>query len=162
MCPEIDNPASCEIRAVIRFLHAKNMSSAEIHRVLCTVYGQNITSEVTVKQWYRMFKDGRKNVQGGERSGLSSVVSDDLVQSVDKKNYERPCFTISGRSCEFPSISRTLLCDIITVGLTSAHKMQRMPSALIFRNYFLLTGSQLGQQWIQPLIRVRGIKTERL
>jgi hypothetical protein len=23
MCPAIDNPASCEIRAVIRFLHAK-------------------------------------------------------------------------------------------------------------------------------------------
>jgi hypothetical protein len=31
MCPAIDNPTSCEIRAVIRFLHAKNMSDAEIH-----------------------------------------------------------------------------------------------------------------------------------
>jgi hypothetical protein len=30
MCPAIDNPASCEMRAVIHFLHAKNMS-AEIH-----------------------------------------------------------------------------------------------------------------------------------
>jgi hypothetical protein len=25
MCPAIDNPASCEIRAVIRFLHAKTL-----------------------------------------------------------------------------------------------------------------------------------------
>jgi hypothetical protein len=35
MWPAIDNPASCEIRAVIRFLRAKNMSAAEIHRELC-------------------------------------------------------------------------------------------------------------------------------
>jgi hypothetical protein len=34
MSAAIDNPASCEIRAVIRFLHAKNMSAAEIHREL--------------------------------------------------------------------------------------------------------------------------------
>jgi hypothetical protein len=32
MCPAIDNPASCEIRAVIRFIRAKNMSAAEIQR----------------------------------------------------------------------------------------------------------------------------------
>jgi hypothetical protein len=30
MCPAIDNLASCEIRTVIRFLHAKNMSAEEI------------------------------------------------------------------------------------------------------------------------------------
>jgi hypothetical protein len=35
MCPAIDNPASCEILAIIRFLHTKNMSAAEIHRELC-------------------------------------------------------------------------------------------------------------------------------
>jgi hypothetical protein len=32
MCPVIHNPAGCEIRALIRFLHNKNMSAAEIHR----------------------------------------------------------------------------------------------------------------------------------
>jgi hypothetical protein len=45
MCPAIDNLASREILAVIRFLHAKNMSAAKIHRELCTVYGQNKMSE---------------------------------------------------------------------------------------------------------------------
>jgi hypothetical protein len=30
VCSTIDNAASWDIRAVIRFLHAKNMSSAEI------------------------------------------------------------------------------------------------------------------------------------
>jgi hypothetical protein len=50
MCPAIDNPASCEIRAAIRFLHAKNTRAAGNHRELCAVYGQNM-SEGTVRQW---------------------------------------------------------------------------------------------------------------
>jgi hypothetical protein len=67
MCPVIDNPASCEIHAVIHCLHAKNMSAAEIHRQLCAVvYGENVMSEGTVRQWCRMFKEGRTNVHGEE------------------------------------------------------------------------------------------------
>jgi hypothetical protein len=60
-CPAIDNPASCEISHVIRFLHANNMSAAEIHRELCAVYSKNVMSEGTVRQWCRMFKDGLSN-----------------------------------------------------------------------------------------------------
>jgi hypothetical protein len=44
----IDNPASCEIFAVVSFLRAKNMSDVEIHRELCAVHGQNVTSEETI------------------------------------------------------------------------------------------------------------------
>jgi hypothetical protein len=47
MCPAIDNPASCEICAIICFLHAKNMSAVEIHLELCMVYGQNVMNEGT-------------------------------------------------------------------------------------------------------------------
>jgi hypothetical protein len=57
----IDNSASCEIRAVIHFIHAKNMSAAEIHCELCAVYVQNIMTEGNVRQWCRMFKDARAN-----------------------------------------------------------------------------------------------------
>jgi hypothetical protein len=31
----MDNPATCNIRAVIRFLDVKNVSAAEIHHELC-------------------------------------------------------------------------------------------------------------------------------
>jgi hypothetical protein len=48
MCAAIDNTASYEIRTVMHFFHAKNMSAVEIHRELYTVYGQNIISEGTV------------------------------------------------------------------------------------------------------------------
>jgi hypothetical protein len=57
MCPAIDNLASCEIRALIRFLHTKNTSAVEIRLQLCAaVYGQNAMSEGTFKrfvQWLR-------------------------------------------------------------------------------------------------------------
>jgi hypothetical protein len=36
----IDNLASCEFRAVIRFLHDKNMSAVEIYLDICTVYSK--------------------------------------------------------------------------------------------------------------------------
>jgi hypothetical protein len=55
MCPAIDN-ANCEIRVVICFLHAENMSAAKIQRELwIAVYGQNLMSIGTVRQWCRMF-----------------------------------------------------------------------------------------------------------
>jgi hypothetical protein len=69
MCPAIDNPVSCEIRAVIRFLHTKNKSVAEIDGELYAVYGQNVMSEGALRQWCRMFKDGRTNVHDEERNG---------------------------------------------------------------------------------------------
>jgi len=42
MCAAINNPASCEVRAVIRFLLARNNNAAEIHGQLCEVYGPNV------------------------------------------------------------------------------------------------------------------------
>jgi hypothetical protein len=85
MCPAIDNLASCEICAVIRFLHAKNTSAAEIHCELWqAVYGQTVMSEGTVRKWCRMCKDGRINAHDEERSGCPSEMSDDLVQSTDQ------------------------------------------------------------------------------
>jgi hypothetical protein len=56
MCPTIDKPASCEIRAVIHFLHTRKTSSAEIHRELCAAKGENVMSEwKSIRQWCGMF-----------------------------------------------------------------------------------------------------------
>jgi hypothetical protein len=76
MCPAIDNPTSCEIRSVIRFLHSKNMSAAEIHCELCAVYGQNVVNEGTIRQWYRMFRDGQTNVRNEEHSARLAFCSE--------------------------------------------------------------------------------------
>ena len=42
-------PASCKVRAVIRFLHAGEQSSAEIHRRLRRVYGDYVMSDTLNK-----------------------------------------------------------------------------------------------------------------
>jgi hypothetical protein len=61
MCPAINNPTSCKICA-ITFLEAEIMSAAEIHCELrAAVYGQHVMSQVTLRQWCRMFKGGRAN-----------------------------------------------------------------------------------------------------
>jgi hypothetical protein len=62
----IDNPASCKICPVTHFLHVKNISAAETHCELCTVYSQNAMGEGTVGQLCRMFKDGRTDVDDEE------------------------------------------------------------------------------------------------
>jgi hypothetical protein len=41
-----DNSYRCEISAVVLSLHAKNMSTAVVHRELCTVYGQKLVNVV--------------------------------------------------------------------------------------------------------------------
>jgi hypothetical protein len=93
-----------------------------------------------------MLKNERTNVHDEEQSGWPYVVSGDLVQCVGQKNCIIWHITISELSCEFPQISRTVLYEIILVWpgchkfcarwvlimLASAHKMQRMASALMF------------------------------
>jgi hypothetical protein len=143
MYPAFHNPASCEIRVDMRFLHIKNMNAAEIQRELCVaVYSQNVMGDGTVRKWRRMFKDERRDVRDDERTGRS----EELVQSVEQQDCERRHFTISELSCEYPQISRTLLYDIIRIRLgyhkfcarlvpkmlTGAHKKQRMVPALTF------------------------------
>jgi hypothetical protein len=42
MAMSIQNPAKCEVCAVIRFLHAKGETAAEIHCQLVSVYGEDV------------------------------------------------------------------------------------------------------------------------
>ena len=76
-------PASCEVRAAIRFLHAEGQSADEIHRRLCRVYSDNVMSESCVREWCRKFRDGRTDVHDEGGQGRHSIVTDELVQKVD-------------------------------------------------------------------------------
>jgi hypothetical protein len=76
MCPTTDNTASCEIRAVIRFLRSKNLSAGEICHELYAIYSQNIIHEGTVRQWCRMFKDGRANNCSQWRAKWSAICNE--------------------------------------------------------------------------------------
>jgi hypothetical protein len=75
-------PAICEVRAVIRFLHAEGQSAAEIHRRLCRIYGDNVISDICVREWRRKFSDGRTDVHNKCGQERHSIVTDELVQKV--------------------------------------------------------------------------------
>jgi hypothetical protein len=74
--PAIDNPASYKLHSVVRFLHGKNMSAEEFRRVLCSVYGQNVMSEGTVRHWLRTFRDRGTNVHYEEGSGRAAICTE--------------------------------------------------------------------------------------
>jgi len=80
------------------------------------VYGDNAMSGGMVRKWVRMFNEGRENVHDGGRSGLPSLVNDDLVRKVNERVRDDRRFTISDLSLHFPHISRTLLYDTVSSG----------------------------------------------
>ena len=51
MFKKIENPAAREMRSVIRFLNAKNMTPAESHRQFCDVYEEHAMSSSMVRGW---------------------------------------------------------------------------------------------------------------
>jgi hypothetical protein len=85
----------CELSCVLRLIIVRAAKFAMLSsffmvkheccgNLLCAVYGQNAVSQGTVRQWCRMFKDGRTDVHIEELCGRPSVVSDYLVQNVDQ------------------------------------------------------------------------------
>jgi transposase len=106
-------PARCEVRAVIRFLHAEGQSAAEIHDRLCRVYGYTVMSDNIVRKWCRKLRDGRPDVHDEGGQGRHSIVTDELVQKVDQCVRGKRRFTISELSEEFPQTSRTTLYRVV-------------------------------------------------
>ncbi|GFU20501.1 histone-lysine N-methyltransferase SETMAR [Trichonephila clavipes] len=156
MFKTIDQPADCEIRSVIRFLTAKNVSAAEIHRQISNVYGPNAMSSSKVHKWVRAFKDGRENVLDEPRSGRPSVITDDLVKAVDEKIREDRRFTFSTLALKFPNVGRTTLHKVVSEKLkfrklcarcvprllTEEHKLKRMACALDFLDRYHKEGDK--------------------
>ncbi|GFU91962.1 uncharacterized protein TNCV_3765871 [Trichonephila clavipes] len=64
--------------------------------------------------WYCCSVDGRENVHDEPRSGRPSVITDDLVNTVDEKIREDRRFTISTLALEFPNVGRTTLHKVVS------------------------------------------------
>jgi transposase len=84
MFKTIERPAACEMRSVIRFLNARTVQPADIHRQLCEVYCENAMSDSMVRRWARQFKEGRENVHDEQRSGRPSMANDGLVRAAEE------------------------------------------------------------------------------
>jgi hypothetical protein len=62
----IENPTTCEVQLVIRFLNTINVYLVEIHRQIVEVYGEGTMDEGNVGKWYQLFNEGRTNVHDEE------------------------------------------------------------------------------------------------
>lgn len=151
----IANPSKCEVRSVIRFLNAKKLPSCEIHRQVLEVYG-DVMDESTVRRWCRMFKAGRKNVHEDKRIGRPTVITDDLVSSVDAFiKQDRRC-TLDEIHRRFSDFSRSVINVIVTTRLnyrkicarwvphmlSDKHKTIRMGAALSFLDRYSKEGDE--------------------
>jgi hypothetical protein len=107
MAKRIENPAECEIR----FIQAKNIQPASIHRQVCEVYGEGAMNDSVVRRWCRQFESGRDNVHDDK---THSVVTPDLVQQIEVKIRENRRYTITDLTEFFPNVSRKTVHRIVT------------------------------------------------
>jgi hypothetical protein len=81
-------PANCELRAVIRLFHAEGQIAAEVHRRLCSVYGDNVMSDSCMREWCRQFRDGRTDVHDEGGQECHSNVTDELVKKFVREFFD--------------------------------------------------------------------------
>ncbi|GFX12845.1 HTH_48 domain-containing protein [Trichonephila clavipes] len=90
------------------------MSTADINRQITQVYGTEAMRERKVRKGVRKSKDERTSVHDEERSGQSSVITEDLMQAVETKISENRRFKITTLSLEFPDVSWSVVYKIVT------------------------------------------------
>jgi hypothetical protein len=64
----IATATSCEVSAVIHFLHTEGQSVDKINCQLCYVYSDNVISDICVRELCRKLRDGSTDMhdKGGE------------------------------------------------------------------------------------------------
>ncbi|XP_035215289.1 uncharacterized protein LOC118188881 [Stegodyphus dumicola] len=80
MARRLEKWSRIEVRAVIRFLWAKNVAASEIHRQIVEVYGDKAMSRQQVARWCRSYQAGREHVENRnmEASGRRSSSRTDI------------------------------------------------------------------------------------
>ncbi|GBN32531.1 hypothetical protein AVEN_45736-1 [Araneus ventricosus] len=115
MFKTIADPADCEVRSVIRFLNAKKVKPAEIHRQLVEIYGENVMTGGMVRKCVRQFNDAPMFMtKHGVGDLLLLMMVCGLAAKVNEKIRENRRFTIRMLFDEFPQISKIVLQEIIT------------------------------------------------
>ena len=94
---------SAVIQSVMCFFSARNLS-ADIHWQICEVYRVTAMFEGKVHKRVRDFKAGCNNIHDECHSSHSSVITEDMVASVEEKSLEYRRFNISTLSNNFPKL----------------------------------------------------------
>lgn len=106
-------PAKCEIRSIIRFLHAKGTSSANIHRKMNEVYSDSCMSVQHVRQGGREFSACRKDIGDKERSARPSV-SNAIIKMVQREVLQNRRITVRELAARIPGSSYGTVARAVT------------------------------------------------
>ncbi|XP_035228570.1 uncharacterized protein LOC118200722 [Stegodyphus dumicola] len=90
MARRLEKWSRIEVRAVIRFLWAKNVAASEIHRQIVEVYGDKAMSRQQVAKWCCSYQAGREHVENrnmeasgrrsSSRTDINTVRVEEIVQ----------------------------------------------------------------------------------
>ncbi|KAG5322949.1 MOS1T transposase, partial [Pseudoatta argentina] len=152
----IQSPAKCEIRSVIRYLVWKGKTPVEVYNEVKIAYGDKGMNRTSVFKWCREFKNGRTSVHDDQRSGRSSILTDDIVEKIENALRDDRRLTVDELSAMFPQISRSLLHETITETLgyrklsarwvpkqlTDQHKLNRVEAGQEFLRRYKLHGDE--------------------
>lgn len=124
-----------ELRAVIKYLCLKKMSTKEIHLDIQQTIGTNAVPYSTVAYWVAEFKRGRANCEDDPRSGRPSTsVTDENVARIEKLVLEDRRISIQ-QLAEILHISfgcvQSILTDVLGFKKVSARWVPRMLSEVI-------------------------------
>src|SRR5436190_23298789 len=103
-----------EYRAVIKFLHLKGNTSAQIKAELDAVYGDSAPSFATVKRWVAEFKRGRTSLADDERSGRPTTATTiDNIEEIHQMVMDNRRIKVR-EIAEAIGISKERVCHILT------------------------------------------------
>ena len=113
MATLISEWSNVEVRAVIRFLHAKGIGPSEILKELVSVYGEGVMSRKQVSVWCKAFSDGRTSVEDEPRSGRPCTSSGaDQVNRVDALIRQDRRYKVRDLALEL-DISKSVVHEIV-------------------------------------------------
>jgi transposase len=88
-------------------------SPAEIHKHFFSVYGK-VMNRQNLTKWCREFSEGRTDADDEQRSGRSSLTSDDLLQEFEGEIRANRRLTIRELHHIIPEVSKTTIHEAVT------------------------------------------------
>jgi histone-lysine N-methyltransferase SETMAR len=143
--PLIENPSSVEVRAVIRFLNAKQKSPTENHKEVVEVYGENMISRKQVSVCCNHFKKSRTSLleeRAGRPTTARNAVNERrveqllLIETYARMKLKETAYTLNlSKTTVYRTVHDTLGYRKVSARwvpkeLTEHHKAQRMGVSL--------------------------------
>jgi hypothetical protein len=121
-----------------------------------------------VTKWCREFSEGRADFHDEQRSGRSSLISDELLQEIEVEICTNQRVTIRGLHRIIPEVSKTTIHEAVTEKLgyrklctrwvpktlMEDHKMKRMGSVLKFLTHYAQEGDEFLDSVVTATIRL--------